>query len=425
MADNKKLASTIFKTGAKDDVLVNDAYKVKTDTPTNAITSTLDKLAKTALGAKLGVLSKGQELLGKVQSGLATAKGKVAAVRDKVKALKNSAAITKIRSGIKTAKSALDTARKQVGAAAAKVRQVRDTVQNVKNSVGNLKNSVKQFAGNVKNMGKDLKNAKANFIADTKNNIGGRLDNTLNFKKLGLGDLTDSARNEFSKNVALVQQTAKITTGGKTTTKSGNTLDSADVANSINAYTGKPDGVVVIDVEAERALASAIANDALNSGMEGAFPDIVEQVQNGASVNSVLLDAFPIAAKNSQTETVDYILTKMTGPQLRSGFPDATERVLKGFTVPEDKGADTWPTYNTALIATLDKIDENWWRSKRGEEEIIVLKPFQAASPVARDVLALDSRFEEVCMFAKEFDPRTFEQSVKDYYPFALKAPTA
>ncbi|QNR51861.1 hypothetical protein Xoosp14_170 [Xanthomonas phage Xoo-sp14] len=403
----KRLASTIFKNGAKDKLLTVDPYKIADTVSRNNIVSKLGGLAG-GLTSKLGGFG---SKLGK----LADIKGKISAVKSKIDAVKNSAALKSIKSGIETVKKGVNTARKAVGIAKGMVNEAKK----LKNNLTDIK---KNLASDVKS---NLSSATKSYLRENAGFLGDRLASSVSEKGFNFSNLKDSVKQDALGNTNLLKNNLKVISKDAlgdiqiSRFKDKDGREFIDSAKGIKALTGgSDDSIKVIDLEAEQAVATATGKDMVATGMSNQLKDMLANIEP-ESRKEVVLGIFPEAAAVCDLTAIWYMLSVVPGKVICARYPDACEMIMRNYRKPIPCTPEQEQTECATLRDVLGLMQENWWYADRNGTAVIDITAFSEASGDALTVFRWDDRFETAIMLAPLLPPVSIKDQVLEYYPFA------
>lgn len=172
------------------------------------------------------------------------------------------------------------------------------------------------------------------------------------------------------------------------------------------------------DIEAEASVLSGV----LGQGYEYGMPDILDTVRNTGRYDDLSLKAAaksisPIAIASGSIKGVKSLLDFVTVDDVLGESPNAVKDIASNFKLPEGTTPDEYPALGSELGGVLEQFDQNWYKVKVGEREVVNYDVLSQVSEDAKKVFMLNETYRPILMTAPFYQPSSVKELAKTLYP--------
>lgn len=197
--------------------------------------------------------------------------------------------------------------------------------------------------------------------------------------------------------------------------------------DSYNGIKGAKEAVFdrVRDFPAELSMRLAVLDQAGRLGLTDLMDHIIKNGDKGHEqyYHVALIDQFDSALGSGDLNIIDKMVAQLGAVTVVTRYPDAIQRILRGYRHPVKNTAAQWPTELVQMKATLTSIDARWeFNSRVTNVNLINLNVFNGASDDTVDLFRTDKQYYRRILVARNFagvSGASMISQVKSVYPYA------
>ena len=180
----------------------------------------------------------------------------------------------------------------------------------------------------------------------------------------------------------------------------------------------------VRDFPAELSMRLSILDQAGRFGLTDLMDHIIksDDQDNSQYYHVALIDQFDTALGTGDLSIIDKMVAQLGRVTVITRYPDAVQRILRGYRHPAKNTAAKWPEELVKMKATLTSIDPRWEYNPRITVDLINLNVFAGASDDTVDLFRTDNHYYRRIIVAKNFAGvagASMVSQVKSVYPYA------
>lgn len=180
----------------------------------------------------------------------------------------------------------------------------------------------------------------------------------------------------------------------------------------------------VRDIPAELSMRLSILDQAGRFGLTDLINRIIKSDDNGNSYyyHVALIDQFDTALGSGNLDIINDMVSSLGVVTVLTRYPDAVQRILRGYRHPTTITAAQWPGQRVKLLATLNSIDPRWEYNHRAPGDLINLNAFNGASDATVELFRTDRNYYRRILAAKNFANAmgsSMVSQVKSIYPYS------
>lgn len=286
-----------------------------------------------------------------------------------------------------------------------------DLLQNVGGLKGLGSTLAKSALGSITSGGKIDVKSLTERVVSTMGGKSGILSGLSTSLVSGIGDQLGIPPNIYNR--------IESTIGGAVQSyNAGNMKSASGIFDLVGRITGDSELSTYFDVGAEAQLLSTIYREALNVGLPDAIKAMNSKAKSSEAAYYALQSNLIVAANLGEIQTVSLMTEVLGAARVIGDCPTVVGRLLSAYTFPEGTVAESYPALYTTLVTSLNAIDPNWGRYKRGAVMATDLKYFTSISDDARTLLSSQESFAATAIkLAPSYPTADLLQVVKTNYP--------
>jgi len=187
----------------------------------------------------------------------------------------------------------------------------------------------------------------------------------------------------------------------------------------VSQYTGVPELIQVFDLGAETAILDSLLSKSIDLGLPQAWQAIIDQIDDDKIKTTRALRSLRQAAILSDLTTVRSIVDRAGASRSLAEVPELVPLINRFYTWGSKTPTSEYGKKRDELISTLDSINPNWARKRRGDDWVDDLEPFNSASGQALTLLK-QSDYAVQAMIAQPYPKSNYQTVARKYNPWAI-----
>lgn len=250
--------------------------------------------------------------------------------------------------------------------------------------------------------------------------VKGMTDELMNSTYGKLDDLNAMMRGDFLGDID----------GGSWSAAWGTSVKSAnDLVDSFNSIKRQGEETLTRfkDAPAELALRLSMLEEAGRMGLTDMMKKIGITIKDDGSYGDyyyhvALIDQMDTALSNGNLDIIDQMVAELGIVTVLNRYPDAVQRILRGYRFPSDKTYKDYPECRVRLLKTLNSINPRWeFNPLVANKDVISLTVFYGASESTQEAFRTDINYNRRIQIAKRYTSMSVPMvsMVKMMYPYA------
>lgn len=226
---------------------------------------------------------------------------------------------------------------------------------------------------------------------------------------------------EGSKSLLTVQN-AKVVINNVTTIvdKAKDVKDARDVVSLLNSISGNSTLAKALDMQAQFAVLGTMMERISAFRIPGAIDAILDKIQSDKDKKAFLLENVEKAIRNSDMETVQKTIDVCGAKAIMARVPNAPRLILTFYRFQKTTGAVNFGVLRTQLIGILNTLNVNWHRYSRNGVLISNLEVYTYSAPDALDLLRGHPDHRIAATIAPKYRMVSNMSSLQRKYPRAV-----
>lgn len=195
--------------------------------------------------------------------------------------------------------------------------------------------------------------------------------------------------------------------------------DARDLLALVGEVTGSPELSQFFDDGAETTLLSGLFGEAIAQGMPNAVEALITNARDSDIVKKALQQNIGTALVSGNLDTVNLLAGALKAGPILKEVPDAPSVVLSAYKAPKGTTQAAYTQERDKLLTALTGLDPNWGKSDRGGSTTVDLAAFTSLSKDSERALATSSEHAVVLELAKTYRSTSFRSQIKKQYPRA------
>lgn len=298
-------------------------------------------------------------------------------------------------------------------------------------------------ADNLKKVGASIEKALKDTRGKSFSEISKAVSTAVGGKKglinsIALGSITDALTNVgFSKNakeiagellgardpnnllglIGASDPQMKILVDGIGVVRSAKDLDTAQgISNMLGALTGNTELVKVLALQPQALVLKTLLDDATSLRIPSLVDTILGTIEEESQKKQLLYSLAPKAAENSDLYTIELIMDSLGGYNLNRTYPDLTNSIVTNWTTLS--GLSPTEEDITSLLTTLNKLNPDWYYTKRNGKKVYNLDLFSVVSPHAEHAFKTNPELLVPLALSGKYTPQEVRTLFKKQRPW-------
>lgn len=214
-----------------------------------------------------------------------------------------------------------------------------------------------------------------------------------------------------------IMQTGKVVYDNVTFLMQAKDLrEPAEILNFLGELTGKSDLISFVGLESEIAFMGAVLDDMVKSGYIELLEDIID-----ATTPDVKYDVWGYGGYSSieygNLDGLNKVLDMVDPYYIEIHQPDPVGRLLATYSIPYKDIDGDHRKLSKEFITTLERLDKNWYKFKRGDKWEANFSRFSNISFDAEKLLKLDKTVGGMVSVGRNAMPKSTRQVISEMYP--------